>query len=643
MSISAMKKLSVFAYTGDTDSIIKRLVKLRCVGFESAISDENALKPLISTADSRVAELSTRLADIDKVLLMLAKYGKRKKSLLSPRIKADLDVFESDGRLTIAASAVDKTLELADFKKSLDAEESSLGSKIDALLPWETYGENVNCSGTESTTLMLGSFPLAIDLDTVNDAVDSEGLLTTMQPISLDSSRQYVRVIAYNSATESTLKLLTTFGFVKASFADLDGTASSMLTGFRKRLVSIEGERLRTEEQLDKLADELDNIEIYYDYIATCLESENVKLKLAKTRNCAYMSGWVPADTEEKVVKVLGNYECAYDFAEPDENDDVPIHLENNAYAENFEWVLGMYSYPKYGKFDPTFIMSIFFFIIFGLMFADVCYGLLISVACFVAVKLMKPAAGKRHFLMMFGYCGLSSLIMGILFGGYFGDLPQQIASGWFGKELPSFALVLDPLTDPVMFLAISIGVGFIHIVTGMAIKFYMLCKSGDVFAAIFDVASWWVIFAGIGLYILIGTPGAIVAVLGVLMILCTAGREKKGIFGKIIGGFSGLYSIISYASDLLSYSRILALGLSSIVIAQVVNMLGTMAGPTVGGFILFIIAFLIGHAINIALNILGAFVHTSRLQYVEFFNKFYEDGGREFKPSMPSEKYTME
>ena len=138
--------------------------------------------------------------------------------MLSPRIKADLDVFESDGRLTIAASAVDKTLELADFKKSLDAEESSLGSKIDALLPWETYGENVNCSGTESTTLMLGSFPLAIDLDTVNDAVDSEGLLTTMQPISLDSSRQYVRVIAYNSATESTLKLLTTFGIVGVAY-----------------------------------------------------------------------------------------------------------------------------------------------------------------------------------------------------------------------------------------------------------------------------------------------------------------------------------------------------------------------------------------------------------------------------------------
>jgi V/A-type H+-transporting ATPase subunit I len=174
-----------------------------------------------------------------------------------------------------------------------------------------------------------------------------------------------------------------------------------------------------------------------------------------------------------------------------------------------------------------------------------------------------------------------------------------------------------------------------------MAVNFYVLCKDGKVWDAIFDIGAYWVLFAGIGILFVNSTVGVYVALAGAAAILLTHGRKEKGIIKKLGGGFLGLYDLINYASDLLSYSRILALGLSAAIVGQVVNILGTMGGPTVLGFIMLVVVFIVGHLLNLAINVLGTFVHTSRLQYIEFFGKFYEDGGVPFEPAVPSEKYT--
>jgi V/A-type H+-transporting ATPase subunit I len=190
-------------------------------------------------------------------------------------------------------------------------------------------------------------------------------------------------------------------------------------------------------------------------------------------------------------------------------------------------------------------------------------------------------------------------------------------------------------------FLAISLGIGAVHLITGMIVKFVLLCKDKHVFAAIFDVGSWLIIFAGIGVLFLHKIAGIVMIVLGVLMIICTAGRSAKNPIMKFFKGLLGLYDIINYAADLLSYSRILALGLASAVIAQVINMVGTMFIDGVLGFFVLLAVSLIGHTVNMALNVLGSFVHTSRLQYLEFFGKFFEDGGEAFTPVTPSDRYT--
>ena len=203
-----------------------------------------------------------------------------------------------------------------------------------------------------------------------------------------------------------------------------------------------------------------------------------------------------------------------------------------------------------------------------------------------------------------------------------------------------TLAVFLDPLQNPMGFLIFALGIGVVHLVAGMAVKFFILCRDGQVLDAILDIGLYWVLFAAIGVIFFFPTVGLWMLAGSAALIVLTHGRAEKNILMKFGKGLLGLYDLVSYASDLLSYSRILALGLSSAIIGQVVNILGTMMGPTVVGFIMLVAVFLLGHTLNLAINVLGTFVHTARLQYIEFFGKFYEDGGIPFEPAIPSEKY---
>ena len=292
--------------------------------------------------------------------------------------------------------------------------------------------------------------------------------------------------------------------------------------------------------------------------------------------------------------------------------------------------------------------------IIFGLMFADAGYGLVLSAACFLLVRFTHPRESMKRFLLMFGYCGLSCIVCGVLFGSYFGNFPLAFLENFVGQapeQLPNLsllpseaanvAILFDPLQNPMGFLIVSLGIGAVHLIAGMAVQAYILCRRGKVLDALFDIGSYWLLFAGIATFAL-GLPAGVWLTLGgVLAILLTQGRSRKGIAGKLIGGFGGLYNLINFASDLLSYSRILALGLASAVVGQVVNILATLKGGSFIGFILMIVVFCVGHLLNLVINVLGTFVHTARLQYIEFFGKFYEDGGIPFRPIKVADRYS--
>jgi len=375
-------------------------------------------------------------------------------------------------------------------------------------------------------------------------------------------------------------------------------------------------------------------------------DKEKVKEKLLNTKRTFTLEGWVPESCQEAAAKTLEKHGCCYAFRDPKEDENVPVLTENSGLVDPFEAITEMYSLPDYRGVDPTKYFAFFYAMFFGIMLSDAGYGIVIAIACFVVLHRYALEGMTYRMIKMFFYCGLSTVFCGALFGGWFGDFFQVAARVMFGKEITIPALWFNPIEDPTKLLIWSLIFGVIHLFLGMGIKASMLIKRGQWKDAVFDIFSWYMVIGGAAMWLAgssisqaLVKPGMYIAVLGAAILLLTGGRNNKGI-GKITGGLSSLYNITSYISDILSYSRLLALGLATGVIANVVNTMGSLKGSGLAGTIILLIVFAFGHTFNLAINALGAFVHSSRLQYIEFFGKFYEDGGYEFDPLRKNTKY---
>lgn len=649
-----MKRLAVFAHKDELDAIVKRLMRLRCVDISSHSdgAEDDGLGLSRIACDLRRLELESSVSDVGAAIAVLDSYVEKSKGLFPAKKKLDTDEFVRDGSAERARVTVKKTLEAVKRREQIKTEQQKASADIVAARPYLSYDLPLGFSGTDTTECFLGVLPTATDLEATGRELYRVGAIANL--LGNDKNGIYAAYFCHKADSSAVSALLSSYGFLRASFGGVELTAKEYVKRAQRTIKAGAAEDARLEQELRAMSAEVELLEVLYDVESTELTATLQKQKLVTTDSVAIIDAWIPAGREAAVSAALDKFECAYETSEPGEEDVPPVLLKNNGFASNFEWVLGMYSYPQYGKFDPTFIMSIFYFIIFGIMFADVGYGLFMSVACFVAVKVFNLSKGLERSLKMFGYCGISCMIFGVLFGSYFGDLPLKFMQSMLGipeSELPNLALLpgdsatlailFDPLQNPMGFLIFSLAAGAVHLIAGMAVQFAILCKNGHALDAILDIGAYWLLFAGIGLLVLVPTVGTWVTIGAAALIVLTHGRKEKNIFGKLTKGLLGLYDLINYASDLLSYSRILALGLAAGIIAQVINILGTMMGPTVIGFIVFVLVFIIGHLLNLAINVLGTFVHTSRLQYIEFFGKFYEDGGVAFDPALASEKYT--
>ncbi len=641
MSIARMKKLSLLLPQGDVDRMITKLMYLRCVDVEQVRDDEEAgLKAFRDEAE--VAGLRRRLLEVESAIKALTRFEAQKKVFGAKRTAVDLRKFSSSPGYRAALELAGEVNGIVEKIETARAEEARCREKIKELEPWISYDLPLGFTGTEYTLAMLGSFPANISEERVVAGILEAG--GAVELLGRDGSASYVSIICHRSDEDKLARVMARLGFVKAAFRDIDKTPAAALEEYKRAAGNALKACNEYEAELRERAARLGELEILYDAVSTELRAAETKLRLASTENCAYLSGWVPEKNEARVVSVLDKCDCAYELTEPAEGDEPPILLVNNSFAKNFEWVIGMYSYPKYGSYDPSFIMGIFYCLIFGLMFADVIYGLIMVAVCFGGVKLLRPREGTRRFLLMFGYCGIACTVMGVLFGGYMSDLVQQIMTNFMGIENPpSLALLVDPLQNPVGLLVVALIVGGVHLIAGMAVKMYITWRDGHPLDAILDTLPWWVLFAGLILLYFMPDIGRWVALAGVASLVLTQGRKNKNIVTKFLGGVFSLYNLINFASDLVSYSRIMALGLASAVLGQVMNILGIMLGKGPIGFIFMILVFVAGHGLNMALNILGSFVHTSRLQYIEFFGKFFEDGGRAFTPVLPADKYTAD
>ncbi len=646
MSVSMMKKLTVFAFQKDADALLRRLVKLRCVEIERSDLTEEGLRQYRREAERSRTGAAARLQPILTALPELVKYSDENKGIGRSARSYDPAKFETDGSRARAERTVERTLELVEKRRTVEDELQQLQVGCNSLAPWLNLDLAMEQLVTSKTVTVMGCCPSSVKPTKIEETLESVGALGEI--VADDKNGVYLTVTFLKAEEAQTRTALSAIGFSESELPEGEGTPQQMTDCLESRRESLENELQTIEDAMRDLAESLDVVEILHDLTDTDLTVATLRQRLASTDACAVLEGWIPAFKQEAVEQVLSGYECAYECRDPIGGEDPPILLRNNGFAMNFEWVVGMYSYPKYGRFDPTAVMSIFYFLIFGLMFADVGYGLLLVVGGFGGAWLLGPRASLRRMLCMFGYCGISAILMGVIFGGWFGDLPVAVMQNLLGVSVDSgvghffgSGIWFNPLDNPLEFLILALAVGGVHLIAGMAVRFYILCKDGKAGEAFCTIAPYWVLFAGLLTLLIHKTVGIAVSVAGGALIVLLNGYGIRNPFKRLFKGLGGLYGLINYASDLLSYSRILALGLVASVIAKVINMITALGDNGVFGAIVMVVVLIVGHALNLAINVLGSFVHTSRLQYMEFFGKFYEDGGRAFEPAVPTEKYS--
>lgn len=644
-----MKKICIVTMRGDASRLLERLTFAECVEITNTAADIGVKRNLSHRISYARAVKETLVSEMNSV----KEYRAAPRGFFQRKAEYSAQIYDSPD--TTVANALFLCDRIAENRRAIEAVDETLrveNLKRSSLIPWTGLDEKLSELDTEHTVTILGSLPIKARLSAIFDAVKEKTEYFSLGEIFCDdkvSKKKYVYAITLRGKEKTVLGTLEGFGFLRYDISEKMGRPTDEKALCDQKISSEIQKREALVLERAELAEQIPLIELALDLIETKIERLLAKEKLIYTKHVALLTGFVPENEIEKVRSAASDIECYIEIEDVTEEDDPPVRLENNAFARPFEPIVEMYSLPKYKSFDPTFIMSIFYFVIFGLMLGDFIYGMLISLACLFMIKKMELGRGTARMIAMFGICGIACSLSGIVFGSYLGDLIGKLYEALTGKPF-TVKLGIDLLTSDgiITFVIISLALGAIHLLTGMAISIYVKVKSGDTFSAVFDIGSWYIIFAGLALTFTLKPMaiGGAVAIVGVLMKLLTGGRAKKGFFGKLFGGLLSLYDVVNYAADLVSYMRIMALGLSGGVIASVVNIMATtMISPSGGkmviGIIVMIPILLIGHIFNIALNLLGCFVHTSRLQYIEFFGKFFEDGGRPFSPLAPRNTYT--
>lgn len=645
MTIVKMKRLRLIAPNAVKRQLLKDLTRYGCVEVESG--DKLAADPhwsdFLRRTEDESSDTSARLSELKNSLATLDRYDKEKKPLFKPRRQiSEQDFYDEEIKAT-ALSVSQKIQSLVHDVNSLFSEESRLQAKKLSFLPWASLDIPLEYQGGSTFCFFLGVCPAHITYGEIEQAaaqIDACQLALVHE----DRDQIYLSVLCYKPEEEPLLDALKTKGFSKVSFKDVVGTAAENIRQIDTRIAQNAATRESLTATIADLKGKKACLEQAVDVLSLEDTQENILGSLMETRETVYMEGWVPLAAEKKVIGVLERNGCAYEFAEPAEDETPPVVLHNTKLVQPFSMVTELYALPTYKSgLDPNPFMAPFFFIFFGLMMGDFFYGLLISLfGFFMLRKARPPKEGMMYKLMQIAVlCGISTMIWGILFGSYFGNLIPTVTEMATGTAFTPKPLLFDPMADPMTLFIIALAFGFIQIFLGMGLNGYSMIKNGDVAGAIFDIGFWYLILGG-AVIALVGPQkvGLICLAIGAVGVLLTGGRAKKGIFGKIIGGLSSLYGITSYLADILSYSRLLALSLATAVIAQVMNTMGSLGGSSWIGWILFAVIFVIGHLFNVLINLLGTFVHTSRLQYIEFFGKFYQPGGTPFAPLYYKTKY---
>ena len=644
--IVPMKHISLFILKRDERRIMKALQRSGAVQLSAAaetVSDdeqqgsgaaEEAYSDFLRACESEHNRCQTEAQRIKSALSALSFYAPKQGMGEKLAPQAEYEPAELTESIAPALAVCDELDELNGRLTALRAEKERQASLLKQLKPFAAMDIKVeDIASTKNADFVTGVIP-ASELPALREAgiaFDAFG----------EEGKVPVIVAVPKAEPEETEAVLKKAGFVQKLLPEITDTPAENIEGITAKLAEIDSEQAEIKQKLQALAENTELLKKGYD--GALIEQQRAKARcdLFATKQTVLLTGWIRSDEVDKVMASIDevtDISCVQ-MRDPYDEEQPPTYCKNNKFFAPFETITNMYSPPDPRGFDPTVVMTPFYLLFFGLMMGDTGYGLIMTLAAGLFYKIKKPTGGIGNICQILFWGGISTMIFGLLAGTCFG-------MNWYDIFGPSFPFpLLDPMKDQMTALIVYCCLGFGQIIAGMIVSIVLHLKRGDWQTALFDIGSWLMIFAGAAIALLVKSPAKYAGFgllgLGLLLLIVFGGRAKKGV-GRVIGGVGKLYDITGFLSDVLSYSRVFALGLATGAMGSAFNLVANIARdmlkgiPVVGGVVSFLVAavlLVVLHLFCVAINALGAFIHCARLQFIEYYNRFYTPGGKLFAP----------
>jgi len=667
MAVVLMKKIKLIASSRHRQGLLDVLQSHGALEVTEMVSDdqEQELVKIELSPDKLEAAHNAELniANIDFALKLIKPFAKQR-SIFEGLLPLPISKVKEKAQTFDFNAVIDQCRAVEEQMVALKNEYASLSALHLELDPWQSLSMPLNHVGeTNKTKTILGVVQKTMFAQ-FKEEIEKISKLLVLNLVYESDSTSYVAVTFTKEIETEVREALLMNKFSQVELPSVSHDTKQEIAKIKQRKGEIEQELANLEEELKVIGKNNEDLQIVHDFFVWERDRIYADHKSLNTKYTFTLEGWMPIRSAKKIEKALSKVTDSFEIfdIEPAEGEQAPVAIRNKGFMGMFEAVTNVYGLPLPNELDPTPFLAAFFIIFFGLCLTDAGYGILLFTMCALALKFTKLEPGMKKLVKLIMYGGIVTFIMGALFGGWFGMTAAQ-APGFltFDKVLEGGEVVkafkwqiINPTegTGPLTFLILAAGLGYFQVLFGILVDFYWKIRTHRYVDAVLDSFLWFFFLVMMGLFG-VSKGGVFLAeysdlitniVLGTVVVLVlTQGRDKKNIFMKLISGILSLYGLVGYFADILSYSRLMALGLGTGIIGFAFNTIGGLVGgiPYIG-IVFTIIVILIGHTLNIAISTLGAFIHSSRLQFVEFFGKFMEGGGRAFKPLQKACKYIL-